>query len=338
MTEKLGVMFLLKYLYENTDMDHTVNSVQLRSILKEHGYTSDPRTIRKQAAMLAEAGFDVMVTEQNGVPTQYYYGARDWDMTEAMILIDAVSSAQFITQDKTDKLIEKLAVIAGKQHKASLTPKVYVSEHVKAQNDKLLYIIEKIALAIKDKKKISFKMYNYNTNKRQIYRHGGEVYVLSPYNTIWKEDRYYVVGWSNKRQDVVSMRIDRMALPDILEEDIVPPPKEYNVQDYADTVTRMYGGEKAEVTLRCRTKLIDNVIDKFGKKVKITNVTPETFDATATVEVSVTFLGWVFQYAGEMIILSPEPVKEMYSEMLHTAVSEMATGKFDQIGERAWNL
>ena len=330
MKEKSGIIFLLKYLYENTDMDHKVNSVQLRTILRENGYTCDPRTIRRQAAVLAEAGFDVMVTEQNGVPTQYCYGARDWDRTELMILIDAVSSAQFITQDKTDRLIDKLSVLAGRQHKASLTPKVYVSEHTKAQNDKLLYIIEKIALGIQNKKKIAFKMYNYNTNKRRILRHGGEVYVLSPYNTVWNGDRYYVVGWSDKRQEVVSMRIDRMALPDILEEDAVPPPRKYNVQDYTDTVTRMYGGEKAEVTMRCRTKLIDSVIDKFGRNVRITNVTEDTFDATATVEASVTFLGWVFQFAGEMIILSPEPVREMYSQMLTTASQEMAAGEFEQ--------
>ena len=330
MNEKSGIIFLLKYLYENTDMDHKVNSVQLRTILRENGYTCDPRTIRRQAAVLAEAGFDVMVTEQNGVPTQYCYGARDWDRTELMILIDAVSSAQFITQDKTDRLIDKLSVLAGRQHKASLTPKVYVSEHTKAQNDKLLYIIEKIAQGIQSKKKIAFKMYNYDTNKRRILRHGGEVYVLSPYNTVWNGDRYYVVGWSDKRQEVVSMRIDRMALPDILEEDAVPPPRKYNVQDYTDTVTRMYGGEKAEVTMRCRTKLIDSVIDKFGRNVRITNVTEDTFDATAIVEASVTFLGWVFQFAGEMIILSPESVREMYSQMLTTASQEMAAGEFEQ--------
>ena len=338
MTEKNGVMFLLKYLLDNTDMDHTVNSVQLRAIMRENGYTSDPRTIRKQAAMLADAGFDVMVREQNGVPTQYFYGARDWDMTEAKILIDAVSSALFITQDKTNKLIDKLSILAGKQYKDSLTPKVYVSEHVKAQNDKMLYIIEKIALGIQNKKKIAFKMYNYNTNKRQIQRHGGEVYVLSPYDSVWKDDRYYVIGWSDKRQSIVSMRIDRMALPDILDEDIVPPPDDYNVQDYTDAFTKMYYGEKSEVTLRCRTRLIDNVIDKFGREVNITNITADTFDVTATVEVSVAFLGWLFQYVGEMIILSPEPVKEMYAEMLHTAISELSSGEFDQIGERTWNL
>ena len=338
MNEKPGTFFLLKYLYDNTDMDHTVNSVQLRRILREHGYTSDPRTIRKEADLLADAGYDVMIDERNGVPTQYYYGARDWDRTEVMILVDAVSSAQFLTQNKTDQLVEKLVLLAGNQYRDALIPKVYVSEHVKAQNDKLLYIIEKIALGIQQKKKISFRMYNYNTNKRQVLRHGGEVYVLSPYHTVWKEDRYYVVGWSDKRQDVVTFRVDRMGIPELLEEDAVPPPEDYNVQDYTDTITRMYGGARQEVTLRCDLRLVDNVIDKFGKKVEITNVTPDSFDVTATVAVSGTFLAWVFQYAGKMTILSPEPVRQMYQEMLSAAAENMAAGQLDKSRETEWKL
>lgn len=338
MKEKTGMMFLLKYLYENTDMDHPVNSVQLRSVMRENGYTSDPRTLRKHAAMLAEAGFDVMVSEKNGIPTQYFYGAREWDMTELRILVDAVSSAQFITRDKTNQLVEKLSILAGTQHKDVLTPKVFVSEHVKAQNDQLLYIIEKITIAIQHKQKIAFKMYNYNTNKRRVQRHGGELYVLSPYNTVWKEDRYYAVGWSDKRQAVVSFRIDRMGLPELLDEAAVPPPKDYNVQDYADTVTRMYDGARQEVTLRCDISLVDNIIDKFGKKVTISSVTQDTFDVTATIAVSGTFLAWVFQYAGKMTILSPEPVREMYAEMLSAAADDMRTGKLDKSKENNWKL
>ena len=81
----------------------------------------------------------------------------------------------------------------------------------------------------------------------------------------------------------------------------------------------MYGGSREEVTLRCCTAMIDQVIDKFGKKVRLSRINPYTFDATATVAVSGTFLAWVFQFAGQITILSPEPVRKMYAEMLRTA-------------------
>ena len=339
--DKHGIAFLLKYLYENTDQDNPVTSGQLQSILAEKGYASNPRTIRKDAGLLADADFDVVIIEQPGLPTQYYYNSRDFELTEARVLIDAVSSAQFITQKQTDELIEKLSVLAGRQHKAALKPQLYVSEHIKAENDQLLLTIEKIHQSILGRKKIAFRMFNYDTNMKKNFRHGGEVYTISPYNTVWNDDRYYVVGYSDKRQDIVSMRIDRMAIPEILDEDAFPPPENYNVQDYTDTVSRMYGGSREEVTLRCCTAMIDQVIDKFGKKVRLSRINPYTFDATATVAVSGTFLAWVFQFAGQITILSPEPVREMYAEMLRTAMAGMentAICGFKESGNLEWKL
>jgi len=325
-TEKSSPLFLLKYLAENTDENHQVNSVQLREILRKNGYSSDPRTIRKDASKLVASGFDIIIEEQNGVPTRYYYGTRIWDKTELRILIDAVSSAQFITKTKTRQLVEKLSGMAGNQNKAMLTPSVFVSENVKAHNNQILYTIENVAAAIQQKKKISFKLFNYNMDKKRIYRHDGEVYVLSPYATIWKEDRYYVVGFSDKREKLVTFRIDRMAVPQVLDEAAVPVPEDFRLQDYTDKVTRMYTGEEYKVTLRCKADLIDNIIDKFGKDVEISNITVNSFDATAVVSVSQTFLGWVFQYAGEMTIQSPERVRDMYRDMMKAALHDSIAG------------
>ena len=92
------------------------------------------------------------------------------------------------------------------------------------------------------------------------------------------------------------------------------------------------------MTLRCDISLVDNVIDKFGRKVQISNVTPDSFDAAARVAVSGTFLAWVFQYAGRMTILSPEPVRKMYAEMLTAAVDDMQAGQLGQSRERNWKL
>ena len=332
------VTFLLKYLTENTDEEHPASSRELREILRARGCASNPRTIRKYVEELREAGYDIVVNERNGVSTTYFYGGQEWDKTELRILIDAVSSSQFITREKSRAMIEKLAILAGKQNQADLTPSVYVSEHVKARNNQILYVLEKIATAIRDQKKISFQYYNYSADKQRIYRHGGETYVLSPYATIWKEDRYYVIGWSDKHQDIVSFRIDRMPIPSVDAEAAVPPPESFNIQDYTDKFTRMYGGREEMVSLRCRAELIDKVIDKFGLDVEISEIAPDAFTATAPVAVGGTFLAWVFQYAGSIFIQSPESVREMYEEMLKSAQRDMAAGRFTESLEKKWKL
>ena len=149
------------------------------------------------------------------------------------------------------------------------------------------------------------------------------------------------IAFSDKRQDVVTIRIDRMDLPEVSDEDTVPPPENYNVQDYTDVITRMYAGSRKEVVLRCCTNMIDQVIDKFGKDVHLSNINLYTFDATVTAAVSGTFLSWVFQYAGQITILSPEPVREMYADMLRTAMEGMdntAICRFKESGDLEWKL
>ena len=338
MADTDGMIFLLRYLQENTDCEHPVSSVQLRDILRENGYASDTRTIRKDAHKLRRAGYDILVHERNGVPTTYFYDEHTWEKTELRILIDAVSSAQFITKEKSRQLIDKLAVLSGKQNREDLTPSVFVSEHVKARNNEILYVLETISTAIREKKKISFRYYNYNTDRERIYRHDGEIYVLSPYATVWREDRYYVVGWSDKRNDIVTFRIDRMPTPRLLEETAAPPPEMFNIQDYADKFTRMYGGKEEYVTLRCRAQMIDLVIDKFGLDAEIFDVTDDAFSVRVPAAISGTFLSWVFQFAGKIIILGPENVRDMDADMLRTAQTDMSGNSFDAGSEKEWKL
>ena len=56
-----STLFLLRYLAENTDIDHPVTSVQLQKVLSERGMSADPRTIRREAAKLKENGFEINV-------------------------------------------------------------------------------------------------------------------------------------------------------------------------------------------------------------------------------------------------------------------------------------
>ncbi len=337
MADREGTLFLLKYLQENSDEDHKLTTADLKAVLEQHGYATDQRTIHREAQAMQKAGYDVLITRNIGLPTEYHYDGL-WEKNELMILIDAVSSAQFITRKKSDLLIGKLSRLAGRHQQPSLTPAVYVSENVKAENDDMLRIIDRVAQGIRTRKKISFQMINYTPKKERILRHGGEVYILSPYDTVWMDDRDYVVGYSEKHKKVATFRIDRMTVPELLEDDAVPQRKNYRVQDYADTITKMYSGTKTKVTLRCRADLIDNIIDKFGRKVRISNITEDTFDVTATVSVSGTFLAWLFQYAGKMIILSPDPVREMYADMLRRSLDTMAGNQIDTDNECAWKL
>ena len=322
MATKSRLLFLLKLLQQNSDEDLSLTTAQIRKALSDEGYSASVKTIRDDIETLKEAGFDIIVNESTGLSTTYSYVDRTFEVPELQILIDAVSSSQLITKERSRKLIKKLAGMAGPSIRDELQPRVLVSESIQAQNTKILYILQKIREGIRSSCKISFKYYNYNLNKERVPRHNGEIYVISPYATIGKDDRYYLVGYSDKRDKVVSFRIDRMETPNVIKQKSVPVPHEFSVTNYTDKITKMFDGPAEKITLRCRNELIDQVIDRFGTGISIHPVDDEYFEITETVAISGTFFGWLFQYVEEMMIVSPPNVRNEYMRMAQTIMQE----------------
>ena len=323
---KNRVLCLMDYLQKNSDERHSVTTAEVRNALAEHGCAVTIQTLRRDVASLQEHGFEIEVLETNGLSTEYKWVDRVWSAPELQLLVDAVSAAQFIPVERSNQLIAKLAGMAGPSYRDDLEPQILVSEHIKAKNKKMIFTVQAIRRAIRADKKITFKYYQYNTRKEQVPKHEGtpeENYVISPYATIWNNDRYYLVGWSEKLQKVATFRIDRMDTPKQVNRKRIPPPADYNVQDYTDKVFWMYDGNEEEVTLRCRHKILDQVIDRFGEGIELKNVTRQTFDVTVPVCISGTFYAWVVQFVGEMNIVAPGHVQQAYADYLQQAIDDV---------------
>ena len=102
-----------------------------------------------------------------------------------------------------------------------------------------------------------------------------------------------------------------------------PAPEDYDVQAYMDRMFSMYRGPEEKVPLRCRHSILDQMVDKFGEKIVLKNVTKDTFDITVPVFLTGTFYGWVFQFVGEMNIVGPGNVKDAYAEYLQQAIDDV---------------
>ena len=180
--------------------------------------------------------------------------------------------------------------------------------------------------AIQGKVKISFKIREYDGNKKKVLRNGGEVYVISPYAMYWNEDFYYVIGWSDKHDNISAFRVDRMVEVTPLKEKAVKKPAGFNVSVYAHKVFEMYDGEEVRVKLECRNELMKYVIDRFGESVETEPSNGETFICYADVCLSPTFYGWVFGFGGSVRILEPnianEDIFRMAKRVLQTENGE----------------
>ena len=216
MESKPRILYLLRILEQYTDEEHPLTTKQLIEMLNEkYGISTYRTTIAKDVAALQEFGVDIVVV--HSTQCKYFIGSRQFELPELKLLIDAVESSKFITSKKSDVLIKKIHMLTSNGQVKKLKRNNYVSGRIKPNNEQIYYIVDTINDAINEGKQISFQYYEYTGLKEKVLKNKGEVYTVSPYHLVWNDDYYYVVGYSEKREKIVTFRVDRIASqPDIL--------------------------------------------------------------------------------------------------------------------------
>lgn len=186
-------------------------------------------------------------------------------------------------------------------------------------------IIDAINEAINAGVKISFYYFELDGKKQEILMNGGKTYTISPFDLIWDGDYYYLTGYCDERESIRTFRVDRIKKqPELLQEEAVKKPKEYDVSKYTTEVFRMFSTDKAvKVTLRCENCVMKSVVDKFGMKVKIKSLDENVFRTDVKVCISPTFYSWIFGAGGKIVIEGPEKARKTYKEMLLRALDNM---------------
>ena len=320
---KLRPFYVAKMLYEQTDEEHYLTIAQIIDELKtQYGISTSRGTVGDDIKALQTFGVEIEV--EQSTQNRYYLIGRRFDLPELKVLIDAVESARFIPKEKSSALVDKLSLLASPFSIPKLVRNVDVENRIKADNEKIYYIMDALNDAINDKKKVSFQYYSYNRNKERIAKHNGEVYVFSPYKMIWNGDYYYAVGYSEKHGSIGSFRVDRIVTtPKILLEEQHEPPKGFDLNTYLNSMFRMYNGDRKQVELICDNDLMDAVIDKFGKDVDVSAYDENSFKVDVMTSVGNVFYSWIFGFGGRVYINSPEDVKAEYAKMVVAAADTL---------------
>ena len=239
------------------------------------------------------------------------------------MLVDAVASFKFITKKKSDELIEKIVTLGTPTSVPSLKRNLWPEGRIRQENERIYFNIEAVNQAINEGKKISFQYFQYDVRKEQKLKHDGAPYKFSPYSLVWNGDYYYMVGFSEKHNGIGNFRIDRIAkTPNILDEEAVPMPEDFDIAEYTNGMLRMYNSERCDVELICDNGVMDAIIDKFGTEAKTYAYDMSSFKLEVNVAVNHVFFGWVFGFGGKVRIKSPENVKEQYKQMILAASEE----------------
>lgn len=295
---------------------------QAQRYKEAYGISTSRGTVGDDIKALQELGVEIAV--ESSTQKRYYMIGRRFDLPELKTMIDAIESARFIPKEKSAALVKKIGSLTSFHNTEKLVRNVDVENRIKADNEKVYYIMEALNEAINSRKKVSFQYFTFNVRKEQKLRHDGYTYVFSPYKLIWNGDYYYVVGYSEKHKGIGSFRIDRIVRqPTILDEDAKQPPRSFDLNDYLNSMFRMYNGERKQIELVCDNDMMDAIIDKFGKDVTVLANDMKSFRTVVSTAVGPVFYSWVFGFGGKVSIKSPEDVKKSYAAMVKQAAEAL---------------
>ena len=127
----------------------------------------DRKTLKSDITLLLDMGYDIVTIKSS--PNKYFWGSRTFEIPELKMLIDAVSSSRFITKKKSEKLIQKIALLAGEAQYNQIKRHIVATNRAKSENKKIYYIVDTITYPINQKKKIQFKYTEYNADKKSVW-------------------------------------------------------------------------------------------------------------------------------------------------------------------------
>jgi len=173
--QRMKLLYLMNILLEQSDDAHMLTISDLITALAEYGIQAERKSLYTDLELLRQYGLNIETRKSKSVG--YYIGARQFELPELKLLVDAVQSSRFITAKKSSELIQKLSALASVHQAKALKRQVVISDQAKPLNENIYYSIDAIHEAINEQRKIHFKYFDYDADKARLYRKEGESYV-----------------------------------------------------------------------------------------------------------------------------------------------------------------
>ena len=320
--QKLKLIYIIKYLMENTDENHKVTMADIIRYLESYDITAERKSIYADLETLRDIGIDVL-GEKVGRNFYYYIAGRDFEVAELKLLVDAVQASKFITSKKSRELIGKLETLCSKKEAGQLHRQVVVTNRAKAVNENIYYNVDQIYAAIAENVKIQFLYFDWNVKKEMVPRHDGKYYTVSPWLLTWDDDNYYLIAYDDESNMIKHYRVDKMLNISLAEQSRQGKEvfENFDIAGYSRKTFGMFAGEEETVILLCDRKMTGVFIDRFGNDVSMRNFDEEHILVRVNVAVSRQFFGWLTGLGSTVKIQSPEKTVKEYTEYLQNILA-----------------
>ena len=318
--KKLALIRILQILETYTDCDHPLTHDEIVKKLDSlYNITVERKAIGRNISLLQEAGYEIETTKKGS-----YLASRLFEDSELRLLSDSVLASQHITAKHSKELIEKLASLSNKYFKSHIKNVYSVNDWNKSENVALFYNIEIIDEAITKNCKIQFDYNKYGMDKKL---HRAKWHIVSPYQMILHNQKYFLMAFQEKWRNVTYYRVDRItniALIDDKATDIRTVDGFQNGIDYkrfSSALPYMFSDDLEPITFTIDGEwMIDQLVDWFGFDFRTTEKDGKII---VSVKASLNAMEyWAMQYLNNVEILSPDTLRQQITENLKNATKK----------------
>ncbi|MCR5279530.1 MAG: WYL domain-containing protein [Lachnospiraceae bacterium] len=312
--QKFKFTYLMRIMLEKTDDEHALTLNQILEELEKYDVTAERKSIYTDFQDMTDKFGIEIIKEQIGRETYYHVGAREFELAEVKLLIDAIQSSKFITRAKSRDLINKVKSFVSDYQAGQLQRQIFINDRVKTMNESVYYNVDDIHAAINNNVKIRFMYYKWDIEKKLVPKHEDQWITVSPWALVWDDENYYMVAYDEADNKIKHYRVDKMMKIALTEEKRAGKDlfKNFDMAKYSKSTFGMYGGRECLVKFRIANSMCGVFIDRFGKDITFFPVDDEHSEFSVNVNVSPQFFGWIFGLGPEVKIVGPaDVVKEL---------------------------
>ncbi len=314
----LKVLYILEILRNYSSENHLLQRKEIIELLRnQYEVPCSERSLHTYIQMLQEDGYPI-VREKVGC----YIKKEPQEFTDAELrmLIDGVLFSRNISQKQAKGLIERLFSAGSHSFKKRAKRFLrYCKKMPYSDNEQTLENVSVIQKAIEDGKKISFHYNTYDTDFN-FHPKKEEIYTFSPYEMILNQGRYYIVGNMESHENIGHCRLDRMTDVTLLDEAVkdrrrIEELKTTELPEYFTQHFYMFSGRIISIRLRTEERMMDTLVDWFGKEFKI--LKRENGEMEVLVRCNeMAMKYWALQYGEYVEVLAPNSLRESVAKIV----------------------
>jgi predicted DNA-binding transcriptional regulator YafY len=321
-----NAIYVLKVLKKYTDENHMLKPTEIKEkVIENFNVKIDERTIRRIINLLKfkpELSYDISNWKEN--KNGYYISKdpeTDFEPGEIRAIIDMISYSNYLDKQLSNEIIRKCKNLQNIYENEKLKDyKVYCND-TKTDNKEVIKNIEDIQDAIYNKHKIEFEYWKYELNG-SLKKEKVSTPRVIPYTIVYSLQEIYLIALKDGIDELFTYRLDRMKnVKEIKGLTNVYKISEKELNEYIKSNVAMFGGNSQEIVAKCKMHMLDNIIDIFGRKVKLEKINQDYFKVTINANID-GIRYWALRNIREVEILEPQHLRDEIEKILKKEINK----------------